>query len=545
MNSDSSLVLLVSGSEATAACLKTALDGPSPDVELLVAVDGLEGLALAVSDDPDMILLDSVIPDMTSFEVCRKLKQYDVAGTIPVLFLIPEKTSIEDASLALEAGGDGFVSMPPNGAMLTAQLRTMSSLRMSNRIQHLEVGQLSALVDKRSAKLRRELMDRIRAEQTLRESEERYRALVEMQRDAVCRWRPDTTLTFANRSYMNLFGLGESGVGRRKWIDLVPEESRAAVMAFYQELLAEPRKQHYEYEHEVKCADGSLRVFQWVDTPILDKDGRCSEVQSIGRDITEQRCAETARSESEARFQYLLESAPDGIFVQTGGCYAYANSAALRMFGAANTNELLGKPVADRFHPDDRDRFAERIRLLNEEKISAPRMVETCLRLDGASVPVEVSAVPIDYDGEPGALFYMQDITERVASLEALRESEARFRDLFMRHAAVKLLIDPETGEIVDANEAAVEFYGYPRPLLTAMKIKDINTLADDEVHREMARARTLEKVYFEFRHRLADGSVRDVDVYSSKVDVSGRDLLYSIVIDTTERRRSQSEMTT
>jgi len=74
------------------------------------------------------------------------------------------------------------------------------------------------------------------------------------------------------------------------------------------------------------------------------------------------------------------------------------------------------------------------------------------------------------------------------------------------------------------------------------MKIQDINTLSPDEVQQEMEKARASKRVHFDFRHRLADGSVRDVEVYSSMIDARGKELLHSIVHDVTERKRLEEE---
>ena len=104
---------------------------------------------------------------------------------------------------------------------------------------------------------------------------------------------------------------------------------------------------------------------------------------------------------------------------------------------------------------------------------------------------------------------------------------------LFENHGAPMLLIDPGTGEILHGNRAAREFYGYPD--LSGRNIAQINTLPPEEIHREMEYARSLKKNHFRFRHRLADGSVRDVEVYSYAAPVEGRNLLYSVVVDRTE----------
>ncbi|MBN1474512.1 MAG: PAS domain S-box protein [Syntrophaceae bacterium] len=137
-------------------------------------------------------------------------------------------------------------------------------------------------------------------------------------------------------------------------------------------------------------------------------------------------------------------------------------------------------------------------------------------------------------------------LSDQLAGLinaKALQESEERYRKLFEDHAAVKLLVDPATADIIDANKAAEQYYGWPREKLKQMKVTDINTLSPEEIKKEMEKANTKKKIYFEFRHRLANGSIRDVDVFSSKVEVRGRDLLHSIVHDVTERRQAEEAL--
>ena len=139
-------------------------------------------------------------------------------------------------------------------------------------------------------------------------------------------------------------------------------------------------------------------------------------------------------------------------------------------------------------------------------------------------------------------LLAIEDITERKQADQALQESEAKFRNLFQNHSAVKLIIDPDTGNIVEANRSAERFYGWSVKQLKEMRIQDINTLSGEQVKAEMEKARLLERTYFEFRHRLSDGSFKEVGVYSSKVDIKGKALLHSIIHDISERKRTEEQ---
>ena len=115
-------------------------------------------------------------------------------------------------------------------------------------------------------------------------------------------------------------------------------------------------------------------------------------------------------------------------------------------------------------------------------------------------------------------------------------ESYDFFR-LFENHGSVMLIIDGESGAILHANQAAMDFYGYGEKQILAMNIRDINTLTEEEVARERQAALREDRNFFEFSHRLADGEVRQVEVYSYPFVAGGRSLLYSIVQDVTEQK--------
>lgn len=115
--------------------------------------------------------------------------------------------------------------------------------------------------------------------------------------------------------------------------------------------------------------------------------------------------------------------------------------------------------------------------------------------------------------------------------------------EMFEKHGAVMLLIEPASGQIVDANDAAALFYGYEKSRLRELKISDINALAPSEVAAERQRAARENRNYFVFPHRLADGSLRTVEVYSWPIDVEGRKLLFSIIHDASDRKLAEDEL--
>ena len=150
---------------------------------------------------------------------------------------------------------------------------------------------------------------RLRAQDALRASEERFRAIVDQQTDLICRFRPDTTLTFVNDAYARHFGKMPGELLGHSFLDFIPAEQREAARAHIDSLHANPRI--VAYEHAAIAADGKLRWHQWIDQLVPDAHGRGMEFQSVGRDVTERRQAEEAiqRSEQIARAQTAIITA--------------------------------------------------------------------------------------------------------------------------------------------------------------------------------------------------------------------------------------------
>jgi PAS domain S-box-containing protein len=151
---------------------------------------------------------------------------------------------------------------------------------------------------------------------------------------------------------------------------------------------------------------------------------------------------------------------------------------------------------------------------------------------------------PLYYVPESERLrIYSTELTERKQAEKALRESEERFRLLFENNHTVMMLIEPVSGVIKHANRAAAEFYGYSLSELCAMNINDINQLTPEEVRTERMRALREERNFFNFQHRLSSGEIRSVEVHSAPIDVDGNTLLFSIIHDTTERKRTEDAL--
>ena len=168
--------------------LKAVLHDALPGARVLTASSGPAGITLARAEDPDVILLDIVMPGMDGFAVCQALKADERLRTIPVVFLTALRGDQESRLRALEAGAEGFLAKPLDEIELVAQIRAMTKIKAANRTQQLEREQLAALVAERTVELERELAERKRIEESCAKAKRRYRRLTDNARDIIFRY---------------------------------------------------------------------------------------------------------------------------------------------------------------------------------------------------------------------------------------------------------------------------------------------------------------------------------------------------------------------
>lgn len=155
-----------------------------------------------------------------------------------------------------------------------------------------------------------DITERKQAEDALRESEERYRNVVETQSELICRYLPDTTLTFVNDAYCRYFRRSREELVGTRFIDLIPDHARAEALSHVQMLAATQRT--VTYEHRVIGQHGHAAWQQWTDHVISNSDGQIIEIQGVGRDITELKQARREARERRKEVTHLTRVASLG-----------------------------------------------------------------------------------------------------------------------------------------------------------------------------------------------------------------------------------------
>jgi diguanylate cyclase (GGDEF)-like protein/PAS domain S-box-containing protein len=225
-------------------------------------------------------------------------------------------------------------------------------------------------------------------------------------------------------------------------------------------------------------------------------------------------------------------------------CFPYVSEGLREIFELAPEDLMADAgAVFRRIHADDLERV--RTSIEQSERTLQPWLQEYRVLLPEVGLRWHAGNARPERQTDGSTIWYghASDITSRVQRDQELKASETRFRHFFENNNSVMLLVDPKDGRLVDANQAACHFYGHRRSALLAKRIGDINTLKPQEVAREMQRAVQERCNYFSFRHRLASGEVRDVEVYSTPTVVDGRNILFSMVHDVTARKQAEASL--
>ncbi len=275
-------------------------------------------------------------------------------------------------------------------------------------------------------------------------------------------------------------------------------------------------------------------------------------VRSIAAQIGRLIHARNAEAELRKRERYVataLDSIGDAVVTtDIAGNVTRLNPVAARLTGWSKA-EALGKHISEILqlvNAHTREPVSDPVEQVLAEGVVVGLANDTGLvARDETERRIADSAPPIRLqDGEPlGVVMVFRDVTEEYRQQRSLTEREAQFRSLFENNHAVMPLIDPADGAIVEANPAACNYYGWSREELLRMQFAEINTLASEGVKAETERDRTTRCSFFAFRHRRADGSVRDLQVYSGSVEYQERELLYSLIFDVTEQKKAQKQV--
>jgi PAS domain S-box-containing protein len=333
-----------------------------------------------------------------------------------------------------------------------------------------------------------------------------------------------------------------------------------------------------EHVHYVK---GRRTDIELIAAPIFDREGDVLQVIELCRDITERkrhenmlaaqfRLSEFAASQSvEELLRAFLDEA-EKLTRSEIGFYHFVNqdqnSLHLQAWSTNTLEKLCSvEGIEEHYSIDLAGVWVDCVReghaVIHNDYASLPHRKGLP---EGHAVIIRELVVPVFRGSQMVAVLgvgnkktdYVEDDIKTVTDLanmaweilgrkqaeEALGESKKRYQQIFESNLAVKMIVDPEDGRIVEANDAAQQFYGYDAQTFASLHITDINTLTFEDVQREMELAITEKRKFFNFRHRLASGEIRDVEVYSGPVQTEEKTLLYSIVHDATARKQAEAD---
>jgi PAS domain S-box-containing protein len=304
-----------------------------------------------------------------------------------------------------------------------------------------------------------------------------------------------------------------------------------------------------QYEVTLKRKDGALIYVLASSSALPDGDGLVTSHAVLVHDVTERHRTEEALRESEERYRRLVELSPDAIAVHSNGVLVYANPAAVELLGADRPDQLVGTPLMDIVHPDYHDVVAERARQEIDEGKAVLPLEEVFVRLDGTFVDVEVTGIPMNWQGRPAGQVMVRDITKRKRVEQQVREAETRYRMLVEQLPAV-VYIDSVVGaaESIYVSPQIEEVLGFtPLEWLTDPDLWERQLHPDDrerEIRAAIAHHEKAEPYRGEYRMYTREGHLRwFLDEAVVVTDEQGRpQFCQGVMFDVTEMKRVEED---
>jgi len=381
-----------------------------------------------------------------------------------------------------------------------------------------------------------DISERIKTEQALHKESEKNLALLQNSSDGIHILDTEGNITEASNAFCAMLGYQRSeiiGLNVSRWDANFSSDTLKQILS-QQSTFAAPTR--FETKHRRK--DGSIIDVE-VNGYWLELYGKKLLFYS-SRDITERKQAQDQIQLLMNEQKAILDNAIVGIIKLQNRVIVWTNCVFDDMFGFEH-GELNGSSTRQIFPTQKAfDEIGEVYPVLRAG--GHYRGEQLFQRKDGSLIWTDISGVLLD-NSKQEALWAFFDISERKSAENALHESEQRFRHFFEKNSSVMLLVEPASGKIINANEAAVAYYGYPVNQLIGMHIGKINTLSPEHIAEEIKKANLEERNYFIFTHRLASGDIRNVEVHSTPIESENRSLLLSIIHDITERTEMEEQV--
>ncbi|MDA3908834.1 MAG: PAS domain S-box protein, partial [Sulfurimonas sp.] len=364
--------------------------------------------------------------------------------------------------------------------------------------------------------------------------------------------RADTTGKLPNhynKYFLSMFGWNLEDIDTLdKWFSKAyPDEKyRSEVLDIWANMIDKTESLNKSYSNpkdiKVACKDGDIK---WCEAIYYRKN---NFIYGIFTDITNRKQAKNsvkkamiALEKKEKDLRDIFDNTQSGLMYITGDrILKKANQRLADILGYDTAEEMLGFHMR-KIHLSEESYVEYGKIYFDALRMGVKRYIEYELcRKDGSSIWCELSGKAIDdnipADMSMGALWTISDISLRKEYEISLKKSEERYKSFFYANKAIELIIDPKMQQIVDCNKSAENFYGYDRETLINMKVSDINIMSQDAIQKEMKSAKEEKREVFHFKHRLHDGTIRDVEVYAGPINLEGKDYLYSIIFDISQR---------
>jgi len=404
-----------------------------PKVIVLKALSGMHGIELATREDPDVILLDIVMPDMDGYEVCKRLKDDKKLRDIPVVFVTAIKGDKESRIKALEYGAEAFLAKPIDESELVAQIRAMVKIKTAHLERHDENLRLASLITEQTKELKKtytatlnlledlknENFARRKIEEALRESEEKFREMANLLPQMIFELDMDGKITYTNELAYSLFGYLEGELTGLNILELHSPEERIIARETIRLILRGIKVENTEYTMIRK--DGS--TFQsLIYTNLIIKATKTEGIRGILIDITEQKHSEEKIHESEEKFREMANLLPQMVFeTDLLGNLTYVNKQAYNICGYNPNETMIGSNLIQFYIPEDRQKASENIKAKISGSLSE-NSIFTLTRKNQTTFPALVYSNPIFKNLKPiGLRGIIIDITEQKLAEEKIR----------------------------------------------------------------------------------------------------------------------------